>query len=208
MKGPDQSPSRIVYSSLDLKTWLKRPPTVEQARPGQCPVCQAAGRPLGEPLGLWGHGVRMRQQRGPLSPQGPPQTVVIAALRYRCQRCGAVLTVVPLGVVPRRHYAASAIALTMALWGLLMLPVAQVRQRVSPWQVVGASAARGWAMPGRWAAAISRGELFGQVRKSPAQFTRRQVAARAATTLCALAPPSCAAEPLEIQAFLAGVTMA
>ncbi len=44
-------------------------PSVQEARPGQCPHCEVASRPVGGPLNLHGHGVRDRQLRGPLDPQ-------------------------------------------------------------------------------------------------------------------------------------------
>jgi hypothetical protein len=36
---------------------------------------------------------------------------VLLVRRYRCRRCGAVAVVVPRGVLRRRHFGASAIAL-------------------------------------------------------------------------------------------------
>jgi Zn ribbon nucleic-acid-binding protein len=38
-----------------------------------------------------------------------------AVRRYECQRCGAVMTVVPAGMLARRQYSASSIALTLHL---------------------------------------------------------------------------------------------
>lgn len=208
MEKKDRSPLRIVHSALDLKSWLKKPPGVEEARPGQCPACESPSRPAGGPLGLWGHGQRQRQQRGPLSAEGAPEIVVFAARRYLCRSCGAVLVVVPRGVAPRRHYSASAIALALALWGLLGLPPPQVRERVSPWRVVGAAAARGWATLRRWAAAVRRGVLFAGVRACPPRFTAREVAERAASTLSALCPVGQAGGDLSALAFLGGARMA
>jgi len=204
----DRSPIRIVHSRFDLKTWLERTPTADEARPGQCPACQAPGRPLGERLGLWGHGLRPRQQRGPLDPEGPPQTVVLSARRYRCTRCRAIVLVVPRGVVSRRHYAAAAIALALALYGWLGLPLPAVRRRVSPWRVMGTAAATGWATLVRWVRAARRGALLGCVRPCPQDFTLRQVAERAATTLSAFALPREAAAGPEAAAFHGGMRMA
>lgn len=171
-------------------------------------MCQAAGRPLGARLGLWGHGLRPRQQRGPLDPEGRPQIVVVAARRYRCTRCRAVILVVPRGVVPRRHYSGGAIALALVLWGVLGLLVSQVRERVNPWQVVGECARGGWATLRRWVEAIRRGVLFPSVRGCPTDFTLRQVAKRAAETLCAYALPSLTGAPSQVCAFQGGMYMA
>lgn len=159
-------------------------------------------------MGLWGHGLRLRQQRGPLDPKGKPETVVVKARRFQCRPCGAILLVVPRGMMPRRHYAASAIALALALLGLLGLPVREVRRRVSSWQVVGATAASGWATLRRWVAAARRGELFAAVRPSPPHFTMRQVAQRAAATLCACCPVSPGPPDPAAQAFFGGMRMA
>ena len=171
-------------------------------------VCEVVSWPLGAGLGLWAHGVRQRQQRGPLEPGGKPQTVVFDARRYLCIHCGAILLVVPKGVVPRRHYAGSAIALSLALWALLGLCITEVRERVSPWQVVGAAACGNWASLRRWAEAIRRGALFAKVRSCPAEFSLRQVAERAAATLSAEAIPSPPETPPWVLAFFGGMRMA
>jgi hypothetical protein len=134
--------------------------------------------------------------------------VVVPARRYQCIHCGAILLVVPQGVVPRRHYAGSAIALALCLWGLLGLTLREVRRRISPWQVVGATAASGWATLRRWAQAIRQGALFPGVRACPLTFRLRQVAQRAATTLCAWCMPSEAEAPPSVCAFFGGMRMA
>lgn len=75
----------------------------------------------------------------------------ITARRYRCQRCSAVMAVVPRGVLPRLRYGAVAIALALALWSAEALSAAAVRAQVSPFVVVGHEAQRGWRSLGRWA---------------------------------------------------------
>ena len=65
---------------------------------------------------------------------------------------------------------------------------AEVRARVSPLRIVGATAAAGWASLRRWSRAVRAGRLFPVVRTLPAEATLRQVAARTATTLAAYAP--------------------
>lgn len=184
-----------------------RRPTVDEARPGQCPVCAAASRPLGGPLGLWGHGLRERQLRGPLDPTGPPQTVQIQLRRYLCRSCHAVVLVMPQGVVPRRYYTAPALALALALFALCRLPAKEVRKRVNPWQVVGATAADGWSTLVRWCKALQKGELFDFIRPCPADFTLRQVAERAAATFLSLAPPGTQGLGPEVRAFFGGGLM-
>ena len=197
-----QSTYGIVHLALDVKTWIANPPSVEAARPGQCPKCGTASRPPGALLGLWGHGVRERQQRGPLDAEGVPREVTVAVRRYQCRCCGAVIQVVPSDTAPRRHYSRSAIALAVALFGVARRTITEIRRRVSPWQVVGDGAAGSWAALRRWVAAIRRGGLFPTVRAIPAGFTARQAAERIAMTVAAHAPPACAALPLEHQVFV------
>jgi hypothetical protein len=113
--------------------------------------------------------------------------IAILARRYQCQPCGAIVMVVPRGLVRRRLYSASAVALALALYGVARLSPRDVRRRVSPHRVVGATAAAGWASLRRWCRAVRAGELF-VVRALPAGATLREIAARAATTLAAYAP--------------------
>ena len=143
---------------------------------------------MGGTLGLHGHGLRERHQWGPVEVGGTPRLLGILARRYECQSCGAIVMVVPRGVIYRRLYSAGAIALALALWGVTGLAPAEVRRRVSPLAFAGATAAAGWANLRRWSRAVRAGRLFPVVRALPAEATLRQVAARAATTLAAYAP--------------------
>jgi len=206
-----RSGRNIVHSPFSIKSWLLQVPSVDEARPGQCPVCATASRPLGGRLGLWGHGLRERQLRGPQEPSGAPQTVVLLVRRYQCQPCGAIVTVVPQGVVPRRYYAAPAIALALVLFALRRLPAAEVRARVSPWRVVGDAAHGGWSTLRRWCRAAKRGALFvpgfPDVRSCPTDFTLRQVAERIAAALSSLAPPGMGELSPEVRAFFGGGMM-
>jgi hypothetical protein len=185
-----RSNQTIVRSAIDVKTWLARIPSVDEVRPGQCPRCAAASRPVGQGLQIWGHGLRDRQSRGPLEPLGDPVEVTLRVRRYLCRPCRAVLVVVPLGVIAGRLFAAMAIGLALALFGVEGLPLGKVRERVSPWRRVGATAQGAWLAVRRWVRAIREGRLFASVRRSPAHHTARQLAERAAMTLAALAPPS------------------
>lgn len=186
---------------MDVKAWVERPPSVEDVRPGQCPRCDAASRPVGRALQIWGHGLRDRQQRGPSGPSGTGVEITIRVRRYVCRLCAAVILVVPLGVMGGRLFSAAAIGLALALFGVGGLAMADVRRRVSPWQRVGASAQGSWLGLRRWVGAVRSGRLFASVRGSPAGFTARQVAARAAMTLAALAPPSLAGAAIEARVF-------
>ena len=203
----DRSNRTIVRSAIDVKTWLARVPSVEEVRPGQCPRCAAASRPVGRGLQIWGHGLRDRQSRGPLEPLGDPVEVTLRVRRYLCRPCRAVIVVVPLGVIAGRLFAAAAIGLALALFGVDGLPLREVRQRVNPWRRVGATAHGSWLAVRRWVRAIRDGRLFASVRQSPARFTARQVAERSAMTLAALAPPSLAHEGI-VQRVFAGAARA
>jgi hypothetical protein len=112
--------------------------------------------------------------------------VEILARRYRCQRCGAVLVVVPRGVLRARLFSASAIGLALMLWAVRCVPARQVRRRVSPWSVVGSTAADGWASLRRWVRQAP--QLFPGVRPCPEEWTDRQKAERIAMALAACAP--------------------
>lgn len=203
-RHPDRNEGTIIQSEVQIKDWLKRLPRVEEVRPGACPVCQRASRPLGQGLRLWGHGLRQRQVRGPLSPQGAPQLVTVRVRRYQCQECGATVQVGPRGLLRRRHYAAAAVALAMCLYGLLGLSAAAVRKAVSPWTVVGAAAAGRWATLLRWGKAARNGTLYPSLRKSPAEFSLRLVAQRVAMAAVAAAPPGPAWRSLPEACFLGG----
>jgi hypothetical protein len=184
----DRSEIRVVQVAVHVKDWIARPPTVDEVRPGRCPACGAAGRPLGERLGLHGHGWRERHQWGPAELGATPVVIGIRIRRYECQHCSAVVEVGPRGLLRRRLYSAGAIALALVLYGVAALPAAEVRRRVSPFRRVGATAAAGWAGLRRWCRAVRAGRLFPAIRALPTGATLREVAARAATTLAAYGP--------------------
>jgi hypothetical protein len=203
----DGAGSKIILSGLDVKSWLAAVPDVDSVRPGQCPCCGRAGNPTGERLGIIGHGMRERQQRGPLVAGGTPQVVTVTVRRYACG-CGAILMVVPRETLRGRLYTASAVAWALALFGVEHVSAAQVRRRTSPWSVVGATAAMGWATLRRWVRAVRARRLLAKVRPAPPDFTDRQVAERAAMTAAALAPPSLAMLEISSRAFAGGARAA
>ena len=171
-------------------------------RPGACPRCGVPSRVPGGSLGLHGHGVRTRQLRGPLRPDGEPEVAVVAVRRFRCRACGAVVTVPPAAAIARRHYSRAGIALALARFGLLREPAAEVRRRVSPWRIVGAAAAGTWATVKRWARAAGVGQLhLAGSRPMAAGLSVREQAARAAQSAVGAAPPALRALDLAAQAF-------
>jgi hypothetical protein len=187
---------------------LRRVPTVEEARPAVCVACGAAARPAGGGVGLWGHGLRDRQIRGPTKPGATGRTVVVCARRYRCQRCFLVLIVVPCEVAPRRHYAATAIAFALALYGVLGQSHAAVREAVSDAKVVGVRAEQRWCTLRRWIDAVGDRTLWPALPSMPIASGRRQVAERAAMAIGAHAPPSVPEGAPAARAFVGAMHMA
>jgi hypothetical protein len=115
---------------------------------------------MGDRVVIVGHGVVERQVRGPVSPGGPAEEVVVVMRRYRCRACRAILVVGPRGLVRRRWYGAGAIALALSTYARGETSAA-ARARTSPSHVVGASAAERWATLTRWIDAARRGDVFG-----------------------------------------------
>lgn len=150
---------------------------------------------------LHGHGLRERQVRGPTGPGEPPREQTVLLRRYLCLQCGAVIVVGPLGLVSGWIYSGPAIAWALWLFGVAKQAAAKVRSQVSPWSMVGATAAAGWASLRRWAQAVRDHRLLALVRCCPLEWSPRQVAARAATTVVALALPSDRGLPQDHQAW-------
>ena len=197
----NRSGRSVIQSSIDIKSWQQRTPTVAEARPAACPGCEAASCPVGGRLQLHGHGVRERQVCGPPEPDEAAAALVVTGRRYRCVCCGAILLVVPREVLPRRQYSASAIAFALALWGLVGATALAVRRRVSPAKELGFTAMTGWVTLRRWAKAVRQGDLFPSPLSAAPSATLRDVAALAATGLAANAAPTTRHLPLEHRAF-------
>lgn len=204
----DRSARSVVQSPLDIKQWKQRLPTVAEARPGRCPACGAASCPLGGAIQLHGHGTRERQVTGPLAPDAPAEMVTVIGRRYRCVPCRAVIIVVPREVRGRRVYSVAAIALALALWGLVRATAAVVRAKVCPARTVGFTAASGWATLQRWARDLVNGRLFGSIPKPASPTPLRRMAAIAASALAASAEPATRNQPIEHRAFLGAAHVA
>lgn len=150
-------------------------------------------------MGLWGHGLRTRQVRGPLAADQKPSLVTIDGRRYRCQLCEAVVIVEPRSVLRYRHFSASAIAMALALFGVDGKSAPEVRRGVSPWRTVGHAACCGWLTLHRWIDVARQGRLL------PGACDRvagddRAVASRVAHAIAARAPPPWDA-PIASRAF-------
>jgi len=146
-----QSKVRVVYSTLNVKDWIASLPSTEAARPAMCPCCEAAGAPTGERVGLQGHGIRWRPQTGPDAVDGEPFDDEVPTRRYRCLKCGAVIVVLPTGLLPRLRYRPTAVVVALALWARSGLAAAQVRRRVAQKEPASHEAERGWPSLRRWA---------------------------------------------------------
>jgi hypothetical protein len=184
----------LIRTGVAIKSWIAQTPSVDEVRPARCAGCGTASRPVGGRLVVHGQGLLHRQVRGVLEVDGEPGMVEIAVRRYECQSCGAVMTVVPAGMLARRQYSASSIALALHLWLVLGLSDRLVRGRICAWQMRGRSG-RGWAQLYRWAG--SAASVFGLQRIASAADT----AIRVLVTLRAMAPVSLSAAPIEQQIF-------
>lgn len=160
-------------------------PSCASARPGVCPCCRAAARPLRGPLVVVGHGLVERQVRGPRGPREAPVQVLVQLRRYRCRACRAVLVVGPQGLLRGRWYGGGAIGLALALYAQ-GAPSARVRARTCPSRVVGCSARERWVTLTRWVECARRGELFSGMAGAVG-LTRREVAEQVLLVLSARA---------------------
>ena len=148
---------------------------------------------------LHGHGLRDRQLCGPPEADGEPKWIVIVCRRYLCTSCGAVLTVVPRGVAPRRHYGHAAIAMALTLWAIACEPEADIRRRVCARRISVESPTR-WPTLTRWARAA-------RVALGLTSMSLREAAARAAQLAIGRAPPELRSTPRWAQAFAGGSAM-
>jgi hypothetical protein len=162
-------------------------------------VCEAPSRPVGGGLGLHGHGFRDRQLCGPPGVDDAPTWVVIACRRYLCTSCDAILTVVPRGVAPRRHYGYAAIAMALTLWAIMGASEAEVRRRICARRISVESPER-WPTLKRWAR-VAR-DALGDVTLS-----LKEAAARAAQIAIGRAPPELRRASRWAQAFAGGSAM-
>lgn len=185
-------------SAVGIKAWIAKMPCVDEVRPAHCTGCGAASRPVGAGLVIHGHGVLERQVRGVLAVEGRPGVVVVSVRRYACQLCGAVMTVVPAGMLARRQYSGPSIALALYLWLLAGQSDRSVRARICAWQVRGSND-RGWAQLYRWARQAA--SLFVLPRPVTGLRNAYETVRHVLTTLRALAPAALGGAPVELQIF-------
>ena len=201
--GEALSVCHVVHSDIVVKFWLREVPSVERVRPSCCPRCGIGSRPVGGCLQVVGHGLRDRQLRGGLDADGAAACITIRARRYHCRACGAVITVVPLGVAARRHFGAGTLGLAVALFGH-GCPARQIRDRLGG---LGAPEVHGWVTLRRWTTALARGALLARLGPLPLMVPRAR-AARAAIILATYAPPSLSSAGFARQVFEGAVQLA
>lgn len=160
-------------------------------------ACGAASREAGKALVLVGHGVRQRTVEGPPGPGEAPASVNVAARRYACRACDAILVVVPLGVGRGTRYSLEAIAYALALWGYAGAKAAAARAAVSEARARGFASPEQWSSLRRWAACAVA--LFGAPE---ATGTLRERAARIGAWLASCAPVPTGSVPRD--AFFGG----
>jgi transposase len=187
----------LIRTAVAIKSWIAQTPSVDEVRPVRCAGCGAASRPVGGALNVHGQGLMQRQVRGVLEVDGEPGVYSLEVRRYECQRCGAVMTVVPAGMLARRQYSASSIALALHLWLVVGLSDRVVRGHVCAWRRCGRSA-RGWAQLYRWARQAA--SLFALPRPAP-PGSAGVIAHHVLTMLRALAPAALSSGPLAHQVF-------
>lgn len=155
---------------------------------------------MGGAVVLHGHGLRERQVRGLRAPGEAPSLVVIRARRYACQRCGAVVLVVPIAVGARRLFDLATIAFALARWCVDRVASRAVRDEVSPLRFIGDSARRAWSQLRRWARQAAG------ILRPPRRLAEDGSLASThgvLTAIAARAPLSLAARPLAERAFAA-----
>lgn len=135
--------------------WKTQEISIDAARPGRCAGCGVGCRRDGLLL-LYGHGKVHRCVLGPLMPGEKPEEITLVLRRYRCQECGAVMTVGPRGLVRGRLYAGTSIAYALAL--SLRMTQLEVRAKVSSWKY--ASTASLWRSLRRWCEAALAGTVW------------------------------------------------
>lgn len=183
-----ETPTHFIEFEADVKSWRLGPPDVRATRPSRCVACDAPGVNVDGKVVLHGHGLRERRLRGPLDAQGTPEDCGLLLRRYACQRCKAVLTVGPRGLLPRRRYSAMALAVALWLWGVCRQTDAGVRERSCPVANEGLSRPERWTTLRRWARSVREGRLWPGVSVG-SDWSLRECARRAAHQLWARAGP-------------------
>lgn len=189
----------MIASAVGIKAWLARTPSVAELRPSRCLGCGAASCPVGGAIAVHGQGLSSRQVRGALELEDTPGVLVISIRKFECQRCGAVMTVVPSELLPHRQYTAPSIALALCLWLVEGHADSTVRARVCGWRIASSRGARGWAQLYRWARSASR--LFDLPRPVAPTESMHETVRAVLGVLAALAPIAMHSSPAPVRVF-------
>lgn len=146
-----------------------------------------------------GQGLSARQARGVLALDDDADIVVVTVRKFECQRCGAVMTVVPSELLPHRQYTAPSIALALCLWLVEGHADSTVRARVCGWRITSSRGARGWPQLYRWARSASR--LFVLPRPVAPTESMHETARAVLLVLAALAPITMHCSPVPTRVF-------
>ena len=122
---------------------LDQIPDVDDARPLRCPRprCLAPAR-NGSRIVLHGHGVRSRSVIVPPTMGERPNLTECWCRRYRCTACTAVISVLPIGVLPRYLY--SVFAIVMAFLQVVEEPIGRGATDAIAYKRQGMNPTRSW----------------------------------------------------------------
>ena len=175
----------ILQTDIEIKTWLKKIPDVDQVRPSRCPRCKTASRCPGRNLSIHGHGVVSRDIWGALTSDDSATIIEVKIRRYRCLQCRHILRVGPKAILPYRRYHAAAIAAAFALWAIFGWDIGSLRQRVSPWQHVAEDTHNRWVSLFRWTQLAANGDIWPLRQKLSPHLSRPDIAAYIVRSLVA-----------------------
>ena len=196
------STSFVVISTVDVKEWIEKVPSVDRLRPNRCPCCGGASRPVGEALKIWGHGVRSRLLWGVWRLGQLPAAVTIDVRRFLCRRsdCGRTFTVLPRQATAGRRYVLPTIVWALALWVIdeNRPSTAQIRRRLSPDKILDHHTPwTSWPQLFRWAEAD---DLIMDLATDG--LSRRRWAERIVQSFAGRSPPTTRSHPLGERAFV------
>jgi hypothetical protein len=137
----------IEWSDIDPCQWcLEALPDVDLVRPPACPTCLTAAQ-VGGRVNLHGHGIRQREVVVPavIDEDDRVELLECWVCRYRCKLCGAVVTVLPKGVLPRCLYSAAAMVAAFLL--VADKPVGDGLSDADAYDRQGMNPRRGWTKP-------------------------------------------------------------
>ena len=100
----------------------------------------------------------------------------------------AVMVVAPAQVLGRHLFSTVAIVWALCLYAAGALSAQQIRRKISPWQVMGASEAGRWKTLRRWVKAACAGQLFEAL--GPVSGKGQTGARQVVSKLAGCCPPS------------------